>query len=123
MTVARQDAPSDSSARICTVKYRRPELMIESTAGVVFLLAIRDEAGLKLYIHPTLVRQISYSDQEYIDDLLKDLIHRAKAFPDEVFQQLSNLSVGPIITDTVGWVELRRFAIEEVYPDFSLCVD
>jgi hypothetical protein len=69
------------------------------------------------------VRQISYSDQEYIDDLLKDLIHRAKAFPDEVFQQLSNLSVGPIITDTVGWVELRRFAIEEVYPDFSLCVD
>lgn len=87
------------------------------------MIAIRDDAGLKLYTYPFLVRHHSELDQEYIDDLLKDLIHRAKAFPDEVFQQLSNLSVGPIITDQVGWVELRRFAIEEVYPDFSLCVD
>lgn len=123
MTKARQDAPSGSSTRICTVKYRRPESMIESTEGVVFLLAIQDDAGLKLYAHRTLMRQISDRDREYIDDLLKDLIHRAKTFPDEVFQQLSNLSAGPIITDKVGWVELRGFVIEEVYPDFCLCVD
>jgi hypothetical protein len=69
------------------------------------------------------VRHLSDLDQEYTDDLLKDLIHRAKTFPNEVFQQLSNLSAGPIITDTVEWVDLRRFVIEGVYPDFCLCVD
>jgi len=89
----------------------------------VFLLAIKHKKGLKLYTDPYLVRHLSEIDQEYIDDLLKDLIHRAKTFPDEVFQQLSNLSAGPIITDTVRWVELRGIVIEEVYPDFRLCVD
>ena len=123
MTEAKQDSQSDSRARICTVKYRRPESRIESTEGVVFLLAIRDDASLKLYTNPFLVRHLSDLDQEYTDDLLKDLIHRAKTFPDEVFQQLSNLSAGPIITDTVEWVDLRRFVIEGVYPDFCLCVD
>jgi hypothetical protein len=79
--------------------------------------------GLKLYTHPFLVRHLSDLYQEYIDDLLKDLSHRARTFPDEVFQQLSNLSVGPIFTDKVEWVELRRFVIEEVYPDFCMYVD
>jgi hypothetical protein len=90
---------------------------------VVFLLALRDDAGLKLYTDPYLVRHLSELDQVYIDDLLKDLIHRAKTSPDEVFLQLSNLSAGPIITDTVRWIELRGIAIEEIYPDFCLCVD
>lgn len=97
--------------------------MIESTAGVVILLAIKDDAGLKLYTHPTVVRQISEQDQEYINDLLKDLSHRANTFPDQVFQQLSNLSVGPIITDSVRWIELREFTIGELYPDFCLYAD
>jgi hypothetical protein len=97
--------------------------MIESTEGVVFLLAVRDDAGLKLYTDATLVRYLYDFDQEYIDDLLKDLVHRAKTSPDEVFQQLSNLSAGPIITDTVRWIELRGIVIEEIYPDFRLCVD
>jgi hypothetical protein len=59
----------------------------------------------------------------YLDELLKDLSHRAKTFPEDVFQQLSNLSVGPIITDEVRWIRLHDFVVEEAYPDFCLYND
>jgi hypothetical protein len=67
------------------------------------------------------MRQILDKDQEYIEDLLKDLLQRARAFPEEVFKQLSSLSVGPLITDEVVPLQLHESAIEEIYPDFSLC--
>jgi hypothetical protein len=87
------------------------------------LLAIKDSAGLQLYAHCALRQQISDRDREYILDLVKDLSDRGKTCPEEVFQQLSSLSVGPMITDEVGWIEARKSVIEEHYPDFCLCGD
>jgi hypothetical protein len=84
------------------------------------LLAAKNVAGLKLYAHRTLMQQILDKDQEYIENLLKDLLERAKAFPDEVFKQLSGLSVGPLITDAIVPLQLHESTIEEIYPDFSL---
>jgi hypothetical protein len=65
--------------------------------------------------------QILDKDREYIENLLKDLLQRAKTFPDEVFKQLSGLSVGPLITDAIVPLQLHESTIEEIYPDFSLC--
>lgn len=109
-----------SRARICTIKYRRPESTIGSSAGVVILLAVKEDASLKLYTHRALLQQISEQDQEYIGELLEDLGRRVKVFPDQVFKQLSNLSVGPIITDSVSSIELNDSTIGEQYPDFCL---
>jgi hypothetical protein len=64
------------------------------------------------------MQQISDQDQEYIDELLKDVLHRAKTFPDEVFQQLSSLSVGPIVTDAVTQIELGDSRVGDLYPGF-----
>ena len=97
--------------------------MIESAAGVVILMAIRDPSGLRLYVCRSYKQHVSDRDQAYIDDLLMDLVLRSKTHPDEVFEQLSNLSVGPVITDAVEWVELRESLMAEVYPDFLLCAD
>ena len=118
MIDAGRNSPSKSSVQICTLRYCRPGSPVESTDGPVILLAVKDRADLRLYAHRTLRQQISDRDQEYIDDLLKDLIRRSKTTPDEVFQQLSNLSVGPIVTDVVGLVERRKFNVGEQYPDF-----
>jgi hypothetical protein len=65
--------------------------------------------------------QILDKDREYIENLLKDLLQRAKTCPDEVFKQLSGLSVGPLITDAIVPLQLHESTIEEIYPDFSLC--
>jgi hypothetical protein len=105
------------------IKYLPPESMIESTAGVVILMAIRDSVGLRLFVHRSYKQHISDRDQAYIDDLLMDLVLRSKTHPDEVFEQLSNLSVGPVITGGVGWIDLYESAIEEIYPDFLPCVE
>jgi hypothetical protein len=123
MTGTWQETTTGSNVQLCTVKYRRPEAMIDSTEGVVILLALKDGAGLKLYAHSSLRQQISDRDQEYIEDLLKDLTERVKAFPEDVFRQLASLSVGPIITDEVKWIEECQSAIEESYPDLCLCAD
>ena len=95
--------------------------MIEPVTGPVLLLATKNDAGLKLYAHRTLMRQILDKDQEYVRDLLKDLLQRARTFPDEVFKQLSGLSVGPLVTAEVLPVQLHESTIEDIYPDFSLC--
>ncbi len=82
---------------------------------------VKDSSGLKLYVHHALREQVSEGDMTYVADLLEDLRQRANQYPDDVFQQLSNLSVGPLITDAVGWIELHGATVETIYPDYSLC--
>lgn len=118
-----RDMQTGSRARICTVKYRWPESTIGSSAGVLILLAIKEDAGLKLYTLRAFSEQISEHDQEYISELLEDLSRRGKMFPNQVFKQLSDLSVGPIVTDSVSWIELCDSTIGELYPDFCLYSD
>jgi hypothetical protein len=51
---------------------------------------------------------------------LKDLVDRASSSPDAVFQQLCNLSVGPIITDTAKRIGIHESQISDLYPDLYL---
>jgi len=87
------------------------------------LLAIRDAENLKLYAHRTYKQQVSEQDQEYIDDLLLYLLERSKDFPDEVFHQLSNLSVGPVVTESVESMAMSELLKAEHFPDFLPCAD
>jgi len=119
MTVAWHNTQTDSNVEVCALRYCHQE-SIKPITGPIVLLAAKNVAGLKLYAHRTLMQQILDKDQEYIENLLKDLLERAKAFPDEVFKQLSGLSVGPLITDAIVPLQLHESTIEEIYPDFSL---
>jgi len=101
MTDPWRNPHSDLSADLCTLKYRSSRSCLETTDGAVVLLAIRQAAGLKLYVAPNLEQQISTADWPYVDELLKDLADRAATAPDAVFQQLSNLSIGPLVTAEV----------------------
>jgi hypothetical protein len=59
--------------------------------------------------------QVSDFDREYIDELLRDLMDRARERPEEVFQQLSSLSSGPLITDSVEWKEVGDLLGDGLY--------
>jgi hypothetical protein len=78
---------------------------------------------LKLYAHRTYKQKVSEHDQKYIDDLLLYLLERSKDFPDEVFHQLSNLSVGPVITEAVESMAMSEFLRAEYFSDFLPCAD
>jgi len=70
-----------------------------------------------------LKRRVSERDRAYIDELLIDLHDRSRITPEQVFEQLSNLSVGPIVTDGVEWVDRMDASaarITELHPDFCL---
>lgn len=112
----------EASTQICTLKYLHPGTQAEAAAGTVLLFAIKDRAGLRLYAHPALGQQISDRDRHYVEELVKDLVQRSKQDPEDVFRQLSSLSVGPLITDESGWVE-GQSSLASTYPDFSLCTE
>jgi hypothetical protein len=90
---------------LCALKYCLPEERSAASQGTVILLAVKDAEELRLYLHHDLKQQIPESDLTYFDALMKDLLRRLKESPDDVFEQLSNLSVGPIVTDAVEWID------------------
>jgi hypothetical protein len=65
-------------------------------------------------------QQISEADREYINELLLDFEDRRRETPEELFEQLSHLSVGPLVTDSVAWREATEEAFAEA---FGLCLE
>jgi hypothetical protein len=51
--------------------------------------------------------------------LLEDFENRCQETPEDLFRQLSRLSVGPLLTDSVEWRDASEEALAEV---FGLCV-
>ena len=112
-------AESVQRRRICALQYNDQSTPPAVSPGPVVLLAILDASGLKLYSHRGLRQQVSERDWAYINELILDLEDRSREFPAEVFQQLSNLSVGPLITGAVEWSEREA---KDLCMEFDLCV-
>lgn len=72
-------------------------------------------------MHHALKQRVSETDIKYVEDLLEDLLQRSKQYPEDVFQQLSNLSVGPLVADAVERIDLSDKTTEMLYPDYLLC--
>ncbi len=118
MAGVKEEALPSPSLRICVLKYSDAEPRIDSTEGVVILLAVKDEVGLKLYVHPSIRQLISERHEKYIGDLLEDLIHRAKGSPGDVFRHLSSLSVGPIYANSILQAGSLGREVRDLFPDF-----
>jgi len=69
----------------------------------VILFALRDEAGnLRVLVHPDLPTVVHEEDMDYLQSLLMDFQERAQLDPDSLFEQLSALGVGLLVTRIVG---------------------
>lgn len=121
MTGRSQNPALGSAASICALSYRDSRVPADARDGEVILLAVRDREGLKLYASPRCMKVVQRADRRYIEELIKDLVERASATPDQVFEQLSNLSVGPLVTESVRGFEDAGAAIASLYPGFRLC--
>ncbi len=57
---------------------------------------------MSFLVHPNLRAVVTETDRAYIESLLQDWVKRAKQHPADLFEQLSSLGVGPLVTHEVG---------------------
>jgi hypothetical protein len=74
---------------------------------------------LSFYVHRAFDQRTAGPDFAYMHELIPDLVDRSKYSPDAVFRQLANLSVGPLLTDAVGVLNLAKNPVKALYPDLK----
>lgn len=57
---------------------------------------------MRLLVHPRWPGVVCPRDQDYIRSILEDFARRAQFDPEGLFIQASELSVGPLVTYSVG---------------------
>jgi hypothetical protein len=87
----------------CVVEYKpKPWTTPAESPAPAILLAIKEQEGLCLFIDPTWQKFVREEDSNYIQDLIATLKERSEHEPELLFQQLSELSLGPLVTADVG---------------------
>lgn len=100
MTATPFTSGSAVKVQVCALRYL-PQADPGMQDGFVILYALKNASVLRLYIHHGFRPLVSEADREYIDELLTDLRHRCERDPEELFVQLCNLNVGPVVTDAI----------------------
>lgn len=86
--------------RYCLLEYRAQNRI---KFGTTILLVLKgDDGSLQIYVQPEWRATVQPKDIDYLESLLRDLPKRSVSNPQELFQQLSSLSVGPLVTVEVG---------------------
>jgi hypothetical protein len=104
----------------CALKYGLPASRSDADSGAVILLAVKDENALRLYLHKAFQQRTADRDLRYMNELLPDLLLRSRRSPEAAFRQLSQLSVGPLVTEEVGQRDFSTEPVENLYPELEL---
>jgi hypothetical protein len=75
---------------------------VRQTASMTLLVLEDADGNLRFLVHPKWRRIVAPEDLEYFKSLLLDLSERAQLHPQELFKQVSSLSVGPLVTRETG---------------------
>jgi hypothetical protein len=106
--------------QFCALRFCPSESYLERTGNTdpsIILLAIKNARTLSFYVHRAFDQRTAGPDFAYMHELIPDLVDRSRYSPDAVFRQLANLSVGPLLTDEVGVVNLAKNPVKSLYPD------
>ena len=98
------NADENLQGRFCALEYQ-PQGGSDGSPQVasIIMLVLEDEQGkLRFLVQPQWREMVSGKDLSYLDSLFKDFIVRAKLHPAALFQQLSSLGVGPLVTQQAG---------------------
>jgi hypothetical protein len=108
MTLSEEERPnqeiSETSGshlpQFCAMAYRAQD---SAGATPIFLIVFKDASGsLRFLVDPDWRSVVRALDVEYIESLLHDFLGRAKEQPAALFEQLSSLDVGPLVTQVTG---------------------
>ena len=119
MNAARITSGSATKVQVCALRYL-PSADTEPREGSVILYAVKAPSQLRLYLHRGFKHLVSERDRAYFEELFQDFRGRCREYPEELFAQLSNLSVGPLITDSIYSEDTSQ---PMLCPDFDFCND
>jgi hypothetical protein len=86
--------------QFCVLKYRRRGG--EDGAPILVVVILDREGSLEILTHSDWRNLVEPIDAEYIDSLFLDFKQRATHHPEELFEQLCWLGVGPLVTIQAG---------------------
>ena len=105
-----------SEHRFCILEYRHDGSVVKQSSCPArpVLLVIDSSDGIRLLVAPDLASIVCEDDRAYIDELIADFVKRSAQLSGSLFQQLSSLSVGPLVTQKLGMVgqddlDLKRY--------------
>jgi len=97
-----QELPEPSGSpllQFCALAYRAQA----SGRATPIVLVLKDARGdLRFLVDPGWRAVVQEEDREYLESLLGDFLERAKEQPETLFEQLSSLEVGPLVTQETG---------------------
>lgn len=86
----------------------------------VLLIAIQTKIGsLQIRINPEWRTKVDEDDREYLSDLFLDISRRIDQDRGSLFEQLSHLSVGPLITTDYGENFELHLSLFQKWDDFA----
>jgi hypothetical protein len=64
---------------------------------------VKEDSGrFGFSVSPNLLKLVAKEDLRFVNDTFRDLPRRAKLYPHLLFEQISSLRVGPLVTHAVG---------------------
>ena len=101
------------------MKYRSSRSPADSLNGTVIFLVVKRGSGLQFYTSPNIKQEVLISDWAYMEELMASLAQRSQFEPEVVFEQLRNLSVGPLVTESILETEDSDAAIAKQIKSFT----
>lgn len=77
-----------------------------------------EEGKLRFFVHPRLGTVVLEEDLEYIQSLLEDFLDRAARDPASLFEQLSSIGMGSVVTQEAGSDIASDPSLEELLSKF-----
>ena len=82
------------------------------------MLLLKTLSRLVVMIEPDWREFIMLADREYLDSVIADIRRRAELDPAALFQQATELNLGPLITQEAGCTDENHFRFAEILAHF-----
>jgi hypothetical protein len=69
---------------------------------ILLMVTLTNAGRLHLLLNPDWNSVVQPEDHDYFSELWEDFVIRSKTAPQELFEQLISLSVGPLVASTIG---------------------
>lgn len=88
--------------RFCTLAYSPTVGRTKPSCSDIVLLLIEQPKTMLILADPAWKRVIQPTDHGYVQEVLTDFADRAKSDPVVLFEQASEINLGPLVTAEVG---------------------
>lgn len=113
---AKSDPSIDFEVGYCVLEYRpEPWTTPAESAAPAFMLVLEAGSALRFLLNPDWPGFVKAEDVEYVELFISDVRMRALQFPRQLFEQLSSLSLGPLVTRATGSDFSRLPAFDNLY--------